>query len=157
MNQVIRVTEGWHRAQEGQQCWTWVPQKYQYQMKFSFPCQKRQDSEVTYEPPHLTWQEEQGQPSWVQSLPAAGTKQRDQPLQEQPILYGNTSPPFSRGRGGRSEALPAPLGAGISYPAHEDDGVEGSFPDEKQEGPVGIEDFSVQREGTARDGDSCSS
>lgn len=55
MNQVIRVTEGWHRAQEGQQCWTWVPQKYQYQMKFSFLCHKGQDSEVTYEPPHLTW------------------------------------------------------------------------------------------------------
>lgn len=65
--------------------------------------------------------------------------------------------PFSRGRGGRSEALPAPLGARISYLAHEDDGVEGSFPDEKQEGPIGVEDFSVHREGTARDGDSCSS
>lgn len=54
-------------------------------------------------------------------------------------------------------AIAAPLGARISYPAHEDDGVEGGFPDEEQEGPVGIEDSSVHGEGTAKDGDSCSS
>lgn len=65
--------------------------------------------------------------------------------------------PLSRGRKGRSKALRAPLGARIGYSAHEDNGVEGSFPDEKQEGPVGIEDFSVHGEGTAGDGDSCSS
>lgn len=65
--------------------------------------------------------------------------------------------PFSRGRGGKSKALTDPLGARIRYSAHEDNSVEGSFPDEKEEGPVGIEDYSVHGEGTARDGDSCGS
>lgn len=51
----------------------------------------------------------------------------------------------------------ATLGARVSYSAHEDDGVEGSFPDEEQEGPVGVKDYSVHGEGTARDGDGCSS
>lgn len=65
--------------------------------------------------------------------------------------------PFSRGRGGRGEALRAPLRARVGYSAHEDNGVEGGFPDEKKEGPVGIEDYSVHGEGTAGDSDSCSS
>lgn len=65
--------------------------------------------------------------------------------------------PSSEGRGRRSKALMATLGARVSYSAHEDDGVEGSFPDEEQEGPVGVKDYSVHGEGTAGDGDGCSS
>lgn len=63
--------------------------------------------------------------------------------------------PFFKGRKGRSEALTAHLGTRIRYSAHEDDGVEGGFPDEKQEGPVGFKDNSVHGEGAAGDKDSC--
>ena len=72
-------------------------------------------------------------------------------------LRGKTLLPLLRGGEGRSEALTAPLGARIGYSAHEDKGVEGGFPDEEQEGPVGVEDYSVHGEGAAGDGDGCSS
>lgn len=112
---------------------------------------------MTYEPPHLTWQGRAGT-AQLDAVPPCSWHQTARPTSPGAAhaLWQYPTSPFPEAEEG-SEALPAPLGAGISYPAHEDDGVEGSFPDEKQEGPVGIEDFSVHREGTARDGDSCSS
>lgn len=51
--------------------------------------------------------------------------------------------------------LGQPLGARIRYSAHEYNGVEGGFPNEEQEGPVGLKDNSVHGEGTARDKNRC--